>query len=84
MANLLIDIVNGFIDGLITALNFILQILPDSPFRSVDLSFLQPYLANFNWLVPVRQILIFLGAWLSAVLIYYAYTVILRVTKAID
>ena len=84
MANALIDVVNGLLDAIVTAINFVLQILPASPFQAVDFSAIEPFLANLNWFFPSKQILGFLAVWLAAVLIYYAYTVILRITQMID
>lgn len=84
MANALIDVVNGILDAVVTAINFVLQILPASPFQAVDFSAIEPFLANLNWFFPIKQILGFLAVWLAAVLIYYAYTVILRITQMID
>lgn len=84
MLNTLIDGINWLLDAVVSAINFVLQILPNSPFQSVDFSAIQPYLSNFNWYFPVKQVITFLGVWLAAVLIYYAYTVILRITQMID
>lgn len=84
MANFIIDIINGALNGLVTALNFVLQLLPDSPFQSITLGPVAEYIGYVNWFFPIQEILLFLSVWLAAVLIYYAYTVILRVTQAID
>jgi hypothetical protein len=51
---------------------------------TTDFGFITPYLGYINWFLPFGQMLAFTGAWLTAVLIYYAYTIILRVTQAID
>lgn len=84
MLNILIDFVNFLFDKIAFILNALLSILPMSPFKTVDFGFITPYLGYINWFLPIGQMLAFTGAWLTAVLIYYAYTIILRVTQAID
>lgn len=84
MLNILIDFVNFLIDNIVLILNAILSILPDSPFKSIDLSFITPYLGYINWFLPFGRMLTVASVWLTAVLIYYAYSVILRVTQTID
>jgi hypothetical protein len=78
------NIINFFIDKIDLLLSLILSILPDSPFSSIDVSFLTPYLAQINWFIPVERIVSTLAVWSSAVLIYYLYTVIMRFTNLID
>ncbi|MCB6572300.1 hypothetical protein LI142_22660 [Eubacterium limosum] len=84
MANAFVDFINFLIDSLVNILNVILGILPDSPFQSVDFSWIYPFLAGVNWLLPIKSMLIFLGLWLTAVLIYYAVSAILRIAQQID
>lgn len=84
MLNILIDFVNFLLDKIALILNVLLSILPTSPFKTVDFSNITPYLGYINWFLPIGQMLAFTGVWVSAVLIYYAYTIILRVTQAID
>lgn len=84
MGNIFIKLINFLIDKIDLLLSLILSILPDSPFSSIDVSFLTPYLAQINWFIPVGRIVAMLAVWTSAVLIYYLYTVIMRFTKLID
>lgn len=82
--NILNKFLNGLINVFTTLLNFILSILPDSPFANVNINFLNPILGNINWFIPLDRIIITLTIWGTAVLIYYLYTVIMRFTKVID
>lgn len=84
MANIFVNFINFLIGSLVNILNVILGILPDSPFQTVDFSWIQPFLAGLNWLLPIKPMLIFLGLWLTAVLIYYAVSAILRIAQQID
>jgi hypothetical protein len=84
MGNILIKFVNFIIDKIDLLLSLILSILPDSPFSSINVEFLTPYLANINWFIPVGRIVAMLAVWSSAVLIYYLYSVIMRFTNLVD
>lgn len=84
MLNAGVKLINFIIDAVVLLLNSIIQFLPDSPFSTLDFSLIDPYLGNLNWLIPVGQIMTFLGFWTTGVTVYYCYTVVLRVTKAID
>ena len=66
------------------ALEWLVSLLPDSPFILLDDSPIQPYLRYINWIVPVDFILNTLTAWLLAVAGYYCWSVELRWIKAID
>lgn len=66
------------------ALEWLVSLLPDSPFILLDDSPIQPYLRYINWIVPVDFILNTLTAWLLAVAGYYCWSVVLRWIKAID
>lgn len=63
----------------------VLELLPDSPFRPwLDSLADIPYLGYFNYLVPVSDFLVLLGAWGLAVGAFYAVSAILRMVKAIQ
>lgn len=58
--------------------------LPMSPFRDyLDAWKDLPYLGYLNWFIPVRACLIVFTAWLSALALYYLYSIILRWIKVI-
>ena len=42
------------------------------------------YLANLSWLLPIKQMIGILIAWLGCMLIYYVYSVVMRWIKLID
>lgn len=58
--------------------------LPTSPFAGV-ISRLQslPALGWLNWFIPVGWIVDTMAVWLSAITIYYVYSVILRWVKVV-
>ena len=65
------------IDGLIA-------LLPVSPFADfVDQFSGLPWLGVLNWFFPVRQCLIVMAAWLAAILLFYAYSIVMRWVKVI-
>jgi len=84
MQNILIKFANFIIDNIVNLLTFILGILPNSPFSNLSFAVFTPYLGFINWLIPVGQMVSFLTAWGTAVLIYYIYSVVMRFTQVID
>lgn len=67
--------------GLISS---IVQLLPASPFAPFLAQFAQlPYLGYLNWFIPVRGCLQVMAAWLTAVTLFYLYSVVARWVKLI-
>lgn len=79
---------SGILDGLgqaiENALEWLVNLLPDSPFILLDDSPIQPYLKWINWVIPFDFILNTLTAWLVAVAGYYVWSVVLRFINAVD
>ena len=65
--------------------NWVLGLLPRSPFTQIQsfLSPIEPYLGYLNWFVPVNWILSVMLLWLTAVGLFYLYSVIMRWIKLI-
>jgi len=62
----------------------LLALLPLSPFADfVDQFSGLPWLGVLNWFFPVRQCLIVMTAWLAAILLFYAYSIVMRWVKVI-
>lgn len=78
------DIFNSLGQLLENVLRWVVNLLPDSPFKMIDNTPIQQYLGYINWFVPVSFIVSTLELWLVAVGIYYTYSVILRWAKAIN
>lgn len=67
----------GFIQKLIT-------LLPLSPFRSfLDRLDVSGYLGLLNYFIPVAEIIAVLQAWVTAITLYYVYSVIARWVRLI-
>lgn len=70
------------------AIEWALSILPDSPFLFLDTisvdNIIYEYIQYINWFVPVNAIVAVLGAWTSAILVYYIVQVALRWANAIE
>ena len=63
---------------------WLISILPTSPFRPwIDQLQMPEYMGWLNWFFPVHQIVLVLTAWLSAIALFYAYSVIMRWIKLI-
>ena len=82
------DIFSGILDWIVNflseCLEFIINLLPDSPFRMLDNTPIKPYLKYINWIIPVDFIIDTLALWLVAVSAYYVWSVVLRWLKTID
>lgn len=71
------DAFNGLISSLV-------QLLPASPFAGVIDSLASvPYLSWLNWFFPVRACLAVMLAWLTAISLFYLYSVVARWVKLI-
>lgn len=81
MANFFTGMINAGIRGLGAILSWVVNLLPASPFQLIDNSPIQPFIATFNWFVPLNTIIAILELWLIAVGTYYLYMVILRWVK---
>lgn len=71
-------------DFLADCLQWIVDLLPDSPFKMLDYEAIKPYLGYVNWVIPINFMVTTLGLWLTAVAGYYCWSVVLRWLKAID
>lgn len=78
------NIFDWFFDFLADILQWVVDLLPDSPFNKLDTTVIEPYLGYINWVIPMDFILTTFTLWLTAVGIYYCWSVILRWIKAID
>lgn len=66
----------------VTVINAIVSFLPDTPFKEIETSAISGYMGNINWVIPVGTIIGITAVWVSAILMYYGYSVILRWVKA--
>lgn len=78
------NIFGWIINFLEDILNFVVQMLPDSPFQMLDNSPIKPYLGYFNWVFPIAEILAIMETWLIAISIFYTIQTLLRWVKTIE
>ena len=75
---------NGLTDLIDDILAAVLILLPDSPFKNVDIPIeVKQILGYVNYFVPVAAMLAIGTGWLAAIGIYYLYQTILRWAKTI-
>lgn len=85
IADMIIKIINMLIVAIGTMINAVINLLPDSPFLSLELESIDSGLIKaLNWIIPVNTIITIFGASLLAVGVYYVYQIILRWVKAIE
>ena len=66
-------------------LESLINILPDSPFQYLQQTpEIHQILRWVNWVIPIEYMLTSMVAWLSAITIYYTWSVVLRWIKAVD
>lgn len=59
-------------------------VLPTSPFQQyIELFAGLPYLGFLNWFIPVRALVNIGVAWLSAIALFYLYSIAMRWLKVI-
>ena len=70
------DFMKGILDGFLEA---VVKVFPQSPFIEpiAELGEL-PFLGYLNWFVPVGDLLKIGALWLTAIGLYYLYSVIAR------
>lgn len=60
------------------------KVLPLSPFQQYIESFKNlPYLGYLNWFIPVGTCIKIGAAWLSAIALFYLYSIVMRWFKMI-
>lgn len=83
MSSFFIGLVNLIIKALGALLSLLLSALPNSPFQSVDFSAIQDNLGVLAWILPVAPVISIFTAWLSCIVVYYVYQIVLRTVNAI-
>lgn len=74
-------------DVVYNVVEFILGLLPDSPFKfleTLQVGTFGEIMGWVNWFVPIYVFVGILETWLAAIAIYYVYQIILRWANAID
>ena len=59
-------------------------LLPPSPFQAISNSAVAQYLAGFNWIFPISEVVAILQAWVVAILTWYLASAALRWAQAIQ
>lgn len=71
-------------DAIKSAISWVINLLPASPFQAISNSGISDVAAGLNWIFPISEILAIMQTWLVAIGLFYAYQVILRWIKAIE
>lgn len=85
----ILDVLKRFfsflIDKLQGILNTVVNVLPNSPFSFVAIpEEVAEWFAYVNWFIPLSSFVAILETWLSAIVIWYVYQVILRWAKVTE
>lgn len=77
-------LVNWIMDNAIMALTWVIELLPSSPFNAISNADVSNFMGTLNWFLPLDKIVAELELWLTCVIIFYAYQIILRWVRAIE
>lgn len=77
-------IVNAIWDKLTDALEWVVNLLPDSPFVAISNTGVAQSIRYLNWALPISEALVIMEAWTTAIAIFYIYQAVLRWIKAIE
>lgn len=73
---------------IIGGIKSILGFFPPSPFTFLSEMSIDPQLAEWigflNWFIPVNSFVAILEVWLTCILVYYVWQIILRWVKVIE
>lgn len=83
MANMFMNLINFIISALGALLSTILGVLPNTPFSAISNSGVSTWLGGFAWIVPFSAMLAITQAWLTCIIAYYGYVVIMRWVKVV-
>lgn len=78
------DIWNAIADVINSVLSVVFSFLPPSPFKDMFTAMADNEVIQYlNWFIPVGDFLVMMAVWLGAIIVFYAYQVILRWLKAV-
>lgn len=79
------NIFNALANLVMKFFNALLSLLPQSPFVAfLDAMEKWEFLKTLNWIVPIGTFISIGTAWLTAIGVYYAWSVVLRWIKAVE
>lgn len=79
------SIFNALADLIMKFFNGLLALLPQSPFSAfLEAMEKWEFLKTLNWIVPISTFISIGTAWLTAIGVYYAWSVVLRWIKAVE
>lgn len=79
------DFLNSLGESVSSLWEKIVDYLPGCPIRFIHtIPEVEKYLGMVNWFIPIDSMISLSIVWLSAIVVYYGYQVILRWVKAIE
>lgn len=80
----MVDLLNGLIEILAKLGEGIVWLLPTSPFTGLQNTFGAELLGYINYYIPIREMLDVASGWLTAIALWYLYSILLRWAKAVQ
>lgn len=75
---------NWISDQFVNTSNFVVGLLPDSPFTLLSYTPIEPYLSVMNYFIPFDFMLSTLEAWCIAIVVWYSYKSMLKWSNAVE
>lgn len=79
IADIFIVIINLLLSLVIGIINWIISVLPASPFTGIDLAFPSNLVGYINWIFPFTEVITILTAWGAVVGIFLFIRMIMKV-----
>ena len=84
VAEWLLEAWNWISDQFVNTSNSVIGLLPDSPFRLLSYTPIEPYLSVMNYFIPFDFMLSTLEAWCIAIAVWYSYKSMLKWSNAVE
>jgi polyferredoxin len=81
---MLVSIINGLISAVATAINFVVGLLPASPFAWTPSAEMADWLKAINYFIPLGTMLGIMVTYCAAALLWYAVRGIMRAIRYIQ
>lgn len=78
------SILDSLLGNLASALTWVIELLPDSPFQAISNSDVNEFMGTLNWFLPLDKIVAELELWITCVVVFYTYQIVLRWVRAIE
>lgn len=78
------NVIYAICEGIASVISYLFSFLPDNPFSDFSVpSEVSEVLGYVNWFLPVKQIILVIGLWLSAIIVIIISKLVLNFFQVI-